>query len=336
MVQATLSHRKEAILFAVIVEYIRTAQPVGSQHVLETTSLSISPASVRAQMAELERDGYLVQPHVSAGRVPSSRGYRYFVDRLMRVDPVEIRALEHKLDEFLGHARGQVDEVLERALTFLARQTDYTAVLATWNPSSERFKAVQVVSLAEDMVLVVVVGSRGTLERTSFMPRTTVDDRLAVRAGNYVTDELAGRSFSDPIEIPTTGDAELDDVVEQVVGALGFVRLQDEAELRVRELNKTAAALDQLDKVARVLETLDDQLAVIRLIRSLVAEGTHVAIGEESGLESLADCSLVLAPCEVDGELVGSIGLLGPTRMDYPRATSTVEALASRVAQSVR
>jgi heat-inducible transcriptional repressor len=122
MVQATLSHRKEAILFAVIVEYIRTAQPVGSQHVLETTSLSISPASVRAQMAELERDGYLVQPHVSAGRVPSSRGYRYFVDRLMRVDPVEIRALEHKLDEFLGHARGQVDEVLERALTIKGKK----------------------------------------------------------------------------------------------------------------------------------------------------------------------------------------------------------------------
>jgi len=357
MVDQSLSARKEAILLAVIVEYIRTAAPVGSQHVLESADLTLSPATVRTQMANLEREGYLTQPHVSAGRIPSIRGYRYFVDRLLRFDPVELAKIERDVTDFLQSAKGALEDVLERSLTFLSQQTNYTAVMTTWTTSVEHYKTLQMVSLGPDALLVIIVGSKGTVERTTIHPSVEVDDTLAGELGVWFTAALAGKDMAKPIDVePLTGvvvDAargtEFDGanmllanqvpfqtLVREVVTAVAELRTRADVGLRVRELSKTAAALEQLDQVARLLETLEHDVHVVDLIRSLIETGSMVSIGDEGGLEALNECSLVVAPCEIDGELVGSIGLIGPTRMDYSRALAAVEALSAQVAHAVR
>ncbi|MCL5973597.1 MAG: heat-inducible transcriptional repressor HrcA [Ferrimicrobium sp.] len=357
MVDQSLSARKEAILLAVIVEYIRTAAPVGSQHVLESAELSLSPASVRSQMANLEKEGYLTQPHVSAGRIPSIRGYRYFVDRLLRFDPVELAQIEHDVTDFLQSAKGALEDVLERSLTFLSQQTNYTAVMTTWTQSTESYKALQTVCLGPEALLVIVVGSKGSVERTTIRPGVIVDDELATELGRRFTAALAGRDMAEPIDVLTLADSvlgvapdgsgpdaqissqtgsDLRSLVHEVATAVGELRVRADVGLRVRELSKTAAALEQLDQVAKVLETLEHDVHVVDLIRSLIATGSMVSIGDEGGLEALNECSLVVAPCEIDGELVGSIGLIGPTRMDYSRALAAVEALSAQVAHAVR
>ena len=357
MVDQSLNARKEAILLAVIVEYIRTAAPVGSQHVLESAELSLSPASVRSQMANLEKEGYLTQPHVSAGRIPSIRGYRYFVDRLLRFDPVELARIEHDVADFLRSAKGALEDVLERSLTFLSQQTNYTAVMTTWAMSTESYKAIQVVCLAPDTVLVIVVGSKGTVERTTVHPSVAVDDGLANEVGSRLSAMLVGKDMGVPIDIAKLGgdvdesDADggqrgsndgdprgsvLETLFSAVATAINDLRVREEVGLRVRELSKTAAALEQLDQVAKVLETLEHDVHVVDLIRTLIETGSMVSIGDEGGVEALNDCSLVVAPCEIDGELVGSIGLIGPTRMDYSRALAAVEALSAQVARAVR
>ena len=336
MVRELLSERKEAILLAVIMEYIRTANPVGSQHVLESSSLGLSAASVRSQMANLEKEGYLTQPHISSGRVPSIRGYRYFVDRLMTVDPEERALINRAVSDFLQSCSGDLTEVLDRSLAFLSKQTNYTAVFTTWRAVTEYFKALQVVSLSDDLLLVVAVGSRGTVERVQLSPSRPVDDRLATLIGNFATSVLAGQPMHFPVTPVFSGDPELDWLADEVFEAINRLKIPHDSALKVRELSRTAAALEELDKVARVLETLEQQLQVVSLIRSLIDSGIGISIGEENGLDSLVDCSLVVAPCEIDGELVGSIGILGPTRMDYSRASAAVEALSRRVAQVVR
>ncbi len=357
MVDQSLNARKEAILLAVIVEYIRTAAPVGSQHVLESAELSLSPASVRSQMANLEKEGYLTQPHVSAGRIPSIRGYRYFVDRLLRFDPVELARIEHDVTDFLRSAKGALEDVLERSLTFLSQQTNYTAVMTTWAMSTESYKAIQVLCLGPDTVLVIVVGSKGTVERTTVHPSGEVDDELAGEVGSRLSEMLVGKDMSVPIDIArfgsdvdvsaadgdqrgsNDGDAgrsAVDALFSAVATAINELRVREEVGLRVRELSKTAAALEQLDQVAKVLETLEHDVHVVDLIRTLIDTGSMVSIGDEGGVEALNECSLVVAPCEIDGELVGSIGLIGPTRMDYSRALAAVEALSAQVARAVR
>ncbi|WP_298208117.1 heat-inducible transcriptional repressor HrcA [Ferrimicrobium sp.] len=353
MVDQSLGARKEAILLAVIVEYIRTASPVGSQHVLESAELDLSPASVRTQMANLEREGYLTQPHVSAGRIPSIRGYRYFVDRLLRFDPVELAKIEHDVADFLHTAKGALEDVLERSLTFLSQQTNYTAVMTTWAVSTEDYKAIQVLSLGPDTLLVVVVGSKGTVERTTVHPSVEVSDEVASEVSARLSAKLIGTDMGaivDPDwasgterstvdEIPTSVDerAQLVALIaREVAVALRELRVRQEVGLRVRELSKTASALEQLDQVARVLETLEHDVHVVDLIRTLIDTGSMVSIGDEGGVEALNECSLVVAPCEIDGELVGSIGLIGPTRMDYSRALAAVEALSAQVARAVR
>jgi heat-inducible transcriptional repressor len=357
MVDQSLNARKEAILLAVIVEYIRTAAPVGSQHVLESAELSLSPASVRSQMANLEKEGYLTQPHVSAGRIPSIRGYRYFVDRLLRFDPVELARIEHDVADFLRSAKGALEDVLERSLTFLSQQTNYTAVMTTWAMSTESYKAIQVVCLAPDTVLVIVVGSKGTVERTTVHPSVAVDDELASEVGSRLSAMLVGKDMSVPIDIARLGGdvdesaadsgqrgsndgdprgSVLDALFSAVATAINDLRVREEVGLRVRELSKTAAALEQLDQVAKVLETLEHDVHVVDLIRTLIETRSMVSIGDEGGVEALNECSLVVAPCEIDGELVGSIGLIGPTRMDYSRALAAVEALSAQVARAVR
>jgi heat-inducible transcriptional repressor len=358
MVDQSLGARKEAILLAVIVEYIRTAAPVGSQHVLESADLTLSPATVRTQMANLEKEGYLSQPHVSAGRIPSIRGYRYFVDRLLRFDPVELAKIERDVTDFLQTAKGALEDVLERSLTFLSQQTNYTAVMTTWTTSVEHHKMLQMVSLGPDALLVIIVGSKGTVVRTTIHPSAEVDDALAGDLAAWFTAALAGKDMARPIDVealtkavvdaalgvdgddgtnmPLANQAPFQALVREVATAVAELRTRADDGLRVRELSKTAAALAQLDQVARLLETLEHDGHVVDLIRSLIETGSMVSIGDEGGLEALNECSLVVAPCEIDGELVGSIGLIGPTRMDYSRALAAVEALSAQVAHAVR
>lgn len=335
MVEEQLTPRQEAILMAVVVEYVRTGVPVGSKHVLDVTHLGLSPASVRAQMAQLEQEGFLAQPHVSSGRIPLVKGYRYFVDRLMRVDETLVDRLRREIVGRLRAARGEWDDVLELTLDLAVEHSQYTAVIAVWSSEVEVVRAVHLVPLDPPTVLGVVVGSRGALERAMFEVEPMPPESVVVAAGNFLASRLRGHRMSERLAVVPSGNAEIDAVVFAALAAIDESRVRERPELRVREVAKTASALDELSKVAGVLETIEQRLSLVEVLRRLIDEGEPVSIGNESGVAALDDCSLVVAPCEIDGTIVGSIGLLGPVRMDYGGASVVVEALREGVAEAV-
>ncbi len=339
MVSGALGARREEILRAVVSEYVRSAEPVGSRHVLEVAGISASSATIRAQMAQLEREGYLVQPHVSAGRVPSVKGYRYFVDQLMEVDHTSTRDATVLAEKFLAGTQGALEAALEQTLSLLATVTEYTAVIATWSSSQEMIKGVELVTLSSDHIMVVLIGSRGTLERVTFLIHDedgavlVADDQECGQASARLAAILRGYPLHGPFPIPAEDSGRL---VSAALNVLGNSESGTEPELRFRDVSRTATALMQRDTVNQLLETLEQRLLLVTVVRRLLEAGETVSIGDESGVAALQECSLVVAPCEIDGEIVGSIGVLGPTRMDYSRTTAVVSATQQVLAHAVR
>ncbi len=187
-----LDHRKAAILNAVVSEYIETAQPVGSAHITGTPGVEVSSATVRSEMAALERDGYLAQPHTSAGRIPTDKGYRFFVDHLGRpgaLGPHE----RHEVRRFFAHVHGEVEDLLGRTSGLLASLTDYAAVVVGPKHESATIRSVQLVGLSPRLALLVVVLSDGAVEKRAVdLPADTSDDLLARAAGHMASSAREG------------------------------------------------------------------------------------------------------------------------------------------------
>jgi heat-inducible transcriptional repressor len=324
-----LDDRKAAILRAVVAEYIETAQPVGSQHVAGHAGLAVSPATVRNEMVLLEREGYLAQPHTSAGRVPTDKGYRFFVDHLTAPGPLD-PARRQQVAQFFKSAHGELERMLADTSRLLADVTDYAAVVVGPPHEAATIRSVQIVGLAPRVALVVAVLSNGVVEkRTLDLDDEAGDERLAA-AGVHLNGHLTGRTLLDLGTPPATGDPATDGLVRTAVRSLGTH--EDEPDhVFVGGASRMARAFDAVDTVRAILATLEEQYVVVGLLRDVLDRGLSVAIGTEHGLQPLAECAIVVAPYEVDGERTGTIGVLGPTRMNYPQAMAAVAVVSQRL-----
>jgi len=329
-----LDARKAAILNAVVTEYIGSAQPVGSQHVVDAAGVSVSSATVRSDMAALERDGFLAQPHTSAGRIPTDKGYRFFVDHLAGPGLLDSSGRQ-QVRQFFDHAHGEIELMLERTSGLLADLTDCTAMVVGPSHESACIRSVQLVGLGHRLALLVVVLADGAVQKQSVEFTEDVDDaRLSDAAAR-----LAAHSLGVPLTqvgaTPLrTGDAATDAVVKAGVRALRSLGASDGADqLFVGGSSRMAAAFDAVETVRSVLTILEQQLVVVTLLRDILDTGLTVAIGTEHGMEPLASCAIVVMPVSVDGVEAGTIGLLGPTRMDYPLALAAARVVGDRLGQ---
>jgi len=329
-----LDDRKAAVLRAVVREYIETAQPVGSTHVARTTELGVSPATVRNEMAALEREGYLTQPHTSAGRVPTDQGYRFFVDQL--TGPGALPAAQRQqVREFFATTHGELEQMLHDTSSLLSGLTSYAALIL--GPPSERatVRSVQVVGLAHQVAMVVVVLSNGSVEKATLELDDDLGDERLAAAGSHLTAHLEGKSLAEDTPVPATGDRRLDGLVDAVLAALGAPAERDHDHVFVGGASRMAAAFDAVETVRQVLAILEQQYVVVSLLREVIdTDGEHrlsVSIGTELGLQSLAECSIVVAPYQIEGEPLGTVGVLGPTRMNYPQAMAAVAVVSQRL-----
>jgi heat-inducible transcriptional repressor len=328
-----LDHRKAAILNAVVAEYIETAQPVGSAHITGNPGVEVSSATVRSEMAALERDGYLAQPHTSAGRIPTDKGYRFFVDHLGRpgtLGPHE----RHEVRKFFAHVHGEVEDLLGRTSGLLAGLTDYAAVVVGPRHESATIRSIQLVGLSPRLALLVVVLSDGAVEkRTVDLPDDTSDELLA-QAASHLATSIRGKTVSSPGAVAEVHDPALNAVVRCGVAALGELGAAGEPDhVFVGGSSRMASAFDAVETVRSVLSILEQQLVVVELIEDILDRGLSVAIGAEHGFEPLASCALVLAPVAIEGEVAGTIGVVGPTRMHYPRALAAVELVGEQLGE---
>jgi heat-inducible transcriptional repressor len=326
-----LDERKATILRAVVAEYIETAQPVGSGHVASAPGVNVSSATVRNDMAVLEAEGYLAQPHTSAGRVPTEKGYRFFVDQLG--GPGRLGATEaQQVRSFFSHTHGELERMLADTSRLLSSLTSYAAVVVAPQHEVATIRSVQLVGLTPRVVLVVGVLSNGAIEKHTIEFPDDVDDLTVNAAGVRLSSLLVGRSLASIGDLlgPALGEGAVDSMVAAALDALRVEHRHDD-QVFIGGTSEMVAAFDAVRTVSEILRILEQQLVVVGLLEDVLRRGLSVAIGRETGNEALADCSLVVAPYLVDGEAAGTIGVLGPTRMHYDQALSAVAVVADRL-----
>ncbi len=329
MVNEMLDERKTAILRAVVQEYIETAQPVGSTHIASSPGVRVSSATVRNEMAVLEQEGYLVQPHTSAGRVPTDKGYRFFVDHLTAPGALDdVRRAQ--VGDFFAHTHGALEKMLHDTSRLLSRMTNYASVVIGPAAEAAVVRSVQVVGLTARLAMVVVVSSNGSVENETIELAEEVSSNTLAAASAHLHQHLASRALGDVVALVSTGDDQVDRLITAALGALHESHGGGE-QVYVGGAASMAQAFDAVDVVRRVLHTLEQQYVVVTLVRDVLDRGLSIAIGGEHGVEPLAACSVVVAPVRADGETLGTVGVLGPTRMNYPQALAAVEVVSDRL-----
>ncbi|MAT05073.1 MAG: heat-inducible transcription repressor HrcA [Acidimicrobiaceae bacterium] len=323
-----LDDRKAAILSAVVQEYIATAQPVGSTHVAHAPGVGVSSATVRNEMAVLEQEGFLAQPHTSAGRVPTDKGYRFFVDHLGR--PGQADALTtRQVGEFFQAAHGRLEEMLHHTSDLLTQLTRNAAVVVGPKVAEVPIRSAQIVRLSSTAATVVFVFANGSVDNEVIEIADDVSDASLAAATVHLSTHLGDRVLGSA-SVPDTGDHATDDLCRLALDVM-VGHGTDEEPAYVGGVSTMAEAFDAVEVVRQVLHTLEQQFVVVSLVRDIVDRGMSVAIGVEHGVEPLSACSVVVAPVVVDGEHVGSVGVLGPTRMNYPQALATVDIVSDQL-----
>jgi heat-inducible transcriptional repressor len=325
-----LDERKADILRAVVEEYIDTAQPVGSSRIVQAGDLHVSAATVRNELSVLEREGYLTQPHTSAGRIPTEKGYRFFVDQLTpkgSLQPAQRQAVQ----SFFNTTHGALEQMLHDTSRLLSNLTSYAAVVVGPPHEAATVRSVQLVGLGPRIALVVAILSNGVVEKRSLeLDEDTSDETLAATSARLAA-ALVGRPVGAGLPTPPSGNAEVDAVTDAALAELRAAHDDEPDHVFVGGASRMASAFDAVATVGQVLQILEQQYVVVTLLKDVLDRGLSVAIGSEVGHESLAECSVVVAPYEVEGEAAGTIGVVGPTRMKYPQALAAVALVSQRL-----
>jgi heat-inducible transcriptional repressor len=329
--------RRLAVLRAIVEDYVATQEPVGSKALVERHGLGVSPATVRNDMAALEEDGLITQPHTSAGRIPTDKGYRLFVDRLTTIKPMsaaEKRAIATILDGAVD-----LDDVVQRSVRLLAQLTRQVALVQYPTLSRSTVRHLDLVSLAQTRVLVVLILSSGRVEqRLVELGREVDDDALAALRGR-LAGVMNGRIIADAgaelgsLTAPPEDGGVQDAVIEVLLdamsghrsservavgGAANLARFGDSFELSVRPL----------------LEALEEHVVLLKLLGEAQTGGlVTVRIGHEGPYQEFASTSVVSTGYGPGDEAVGNLGVVGPTRMDYPGTMASVRAVARYVSR---
>lgn len=337
-----LEERKAAILTAIVRDYVREGEPVGSKRVTETHNLGVSAATVRADMSALEEAGYITQPHTSAGRVPTDKGYRFFVDALTgtaTATPEQLAAIEGLL---LGSA--DLEDLLRRTSSVLSRLTRFAALVVAPRLDRSRLRHIELVRLTSHSVLAVLIADTGRVEKRMLDLDVTVDDTDVQRARHAVNEAAAGLQLAQAPDVINGVAAgapdELRLLIESVGEAVrsGLLGGPGADQVYVGGTANIAGPgyFDKLEQVKQVYETIEEQVVVLRMLREALAQGDPaVRIGTELPLVELAACSIVAASYETRGGSGGSLGVLGPTRMDYGKTLAAVQAVASSLEKAL-
>jgi heat-inducible transcriptional repressor len=336
-----LDERKATILRSVVSGYIETAQPVGSAHVAETAGLGVSAATVRNEMAALEEEGYLVQPHTSAGRIPTDKGYRFFVDHLGVTEDVVDRNRQ-TVRRYLARAHGELERLLAESSQLVSELTSYASVVVGPEHDTATVRSAQLVYLGPRSILALLVLSDGAVVKKIVEVETEVCESDVEAASDAWRASVVGRAASSLATPFLGGSSETIPEASAKTSVLGqaastalasALAEADTERLFVGGTSKMASCFDAIETVRSVLSILEQHILVVSLLRSALDGDARlgVAIGSEHGVEPLADCSVVVAPYRFGGGELGLIGVLGPTRMHYDRAMATVAAVGAEL-----
>ena len=337
---STPSERAQILLKMLVERYIADGQPVGSRALARFSGLDLSPASIRNIMADLEDLGFIASPHASAGRIPTRRGYRFFVDTLLKVRPldqVEINQLEDQLQP------DNTQKLVSQASHLLSDLTRFAGVVMTPKRRNAAFRHIEFLSLSEKRILLIIVAPDGDVQNRIILTDRAYKPSELVEAANFLNQNFAGMTF-DAIKARIQDELrqlreDMTRLMTQALEAGTEVMSQNSEDyvlsgehnlLHVQDLSSNMASL------RRLFDMFEQKTSLLQLLDiSSRAHGVQIFIGGESGLVPLDECSVVTAPYEVDGQVVGTVGVVGPTRMAYERVIPIVDITAKLLSSAL-
>ncbi|MCX7897229.1 MAG: heat-inducible transcriptional repressor HrcA [Rhodocyclaceae bacterium] len=334
-----LDARAKTLLKTLIERYIVEGQPIGSRTLSKYSGLELSPATIRNVMADLEEMGFIASPHTSAGRVPTARGYRLFIDTLLTVQPLDPQQVE-VLKEAITPDVPQ--RVLQQASQMISALTHFAGVVVVPRRTLPKIRHIEFISLTDSRILLIIVTAEGEVQNRLLLTQRAYTPAELTMAANYLTEHCAGLDFAE-IRIKLKNElrqlsANLAELMNAAVEASSEVVEKGGEYLIVGEKN----LLDSEDLAAnrerlrQLFELFEQKTRLIELLDlSNRAEGVQVFIGSESGIAPLDDCSIVAAPYEANGQIVGTIGVIGPTRMAYERVIPIVDITAKLLSSAL-
>ncbi len=337
----TADDRRFEVLRAIVADFVATKEPIGSKALVERHNLGVSSATIRNDMAVLEAEGYITQPHTSSGRVPTEKGYREFVDRIDDVKPLSM-AERRAILSFL-ESGVDLDDVLRRAVRTLAQLTRQVAVVQYPTLSASTVRHLEVIALTPARLLLVVITDSGRVDQRIVELGDSVDDHQLSRLRETLGAALEGKKIPAAslavadlaAQLGTPGNA-----LGDAVGRCATVLLESLVENREERLvlggtaNLTRNAADFGSSLRPILEALEEQVVMLRLLTAQQEAGkVTVRIGHETEVEEIAGTSVVSTAYGSLGTVYGGMGVLGPTRMDYPGTIASVAAVASFIGE---
>ncbi|HHV58104.1 MAG TPA: heat-inducible transcription repressor HrcA [Firmicutes bacterium] len=332
-----LSERKRRVLEAVVREYIATAEPVGSRTLYRRHNLGVSSATIRNEMADLEEMGYLEQPHTSAGRVPSDLGYRFYVDHLMQKNP-----LTHEEEELLRQVpalgTGEADVLLGQASRLLSQVSNYISLVVAPRVEPGVLKTLKLVHLEEHLAMAVLFTDRGRVESRVLVlpPEIQPEDleglaryftrRLAGRPLEEITGELLSNLYAELLEDYQKRRNRLAELAQAILNWLAGGERGERIYMGGTQNILSQPEFQDLEKVRRLFALLEEEKLLYKLLER--EPGVTVTIGQENQLAAIRECAVITSTYSVDGRPVGTLAILGPTRMDYPHVIALLEYMA--------
>ena len=333
-----LSEREQLLLRVLVGSYIRDGQPVGSRSLSRESGLALSSATIRNIVADLEALGFVSSPHTSAGRVPTDKGYRFFVDSLLKSrPPAEDDPALAELRRQLDVSRDDSKAMVAAASQLLSNVTRLAGVVTLPRPQMASITQVEFVGLSDNRVLVIMVfNDREVQNRIIQLERYHSADELR-RAANFLTERCRGKTLAqvraDILREMHEARESMNAMMKDAINVAERVFKPDDARMEYVIAGETnlmgAGELSSVDKLRRLFEAFNEKRDILNLLdHSLRAEGVQIFIGQESGYRILDDVSMVTAPYSADNEVVGVIGVIGPTRMAYERVIPIVDVTA--------
>jgi heat-inducible transcriptional repressor len=336
-----MDERKAKILQAIIRNYLETGEPVGSRTISKYTDLNLSSATIRNEMADLEEMGYIVQPHTSAGRIPTDKGYRFYVDTMMEAKEQELAEVK----DVLLQRQDRLEDMLRSLVKFLAKDTQYATMITAPSVQKNRLKFVQLSRVDEHSYLAVIVMEGNIIKNRLLAVDEAIDDETLLKLNMLLNTQLSGMAVQDInlsiISRMKTQAGIHSDIISNVIDAVGEVIAEDE-DLQVYtsgtdNIFRYPELADQ-QNASQLISAFEEKQLLGNLLIGESDEsgegpgtGIQVYIGGENASQSMKDCSVVTATYELGDGLRGTIGIVGPRRMDYDKVVGTLKTLQTKL-----
>lgn len=329
-----LDERKTKILQAVIRNYLETGEPVGSRTISKYTDLNLSSATIRNEMADLEELGYILQPHTSAGRIPSDKGYRFYVDSLMAQKEREV----YEMQEMLLERQDKMETMLKQMAKVLATSTQYATMISAPQTGRNKLKFIQLSRVDENQLLAVIVVEGNVIKNSILQVNEALTDETLLKLNILLNTHLNGRCMEE-INLGMISALKMQagihgEIVSEVLDAVAdAIKADEDLEIYTSGTNNIFKYPELSDgqKASRLVSAFEEKDALTELVHETLSDsqgtGIQVYIGEEAPVQGMQDCSVVTATYELGEGMKGTIGIIGPKRMDYEKVVGTLQTM---------